>query len=114
MRRNARFFETNTASSVLNQDQLEQLVSRNQSFLRDFLLVICCIVVFVILLLFIILVVSINKSMEISTAQKLERQRTFLANLDLRARTAPAMIDLNRPQKTAQIPTSVLAPPAPT
>ncbi|AAF33588.1 Unknown (Ac108) [Spodoptera exigua multiple nucleopolyhedrovirus] len=101
MRRNARFFETTSASSVLNQDQLEQLVSRNRSFIRDFLLVVCCVVVFVIILLFIVLIVSINKSLELSTAVKLERQRTFLANLDLRARPASNVVNLNVPQPAA-------------
>ncbi|QNV47875.1 ac108-like protein [Alphabaculovirus altersperidaniae] len=98
MRRNARFFETTNASSVLNQDQLEQLVSRNQSFLRDFLLVVCCVIVFIIVLMFILLIVSINKSLELSAAAKMERQRTFLANLDLRTRTTPNVINLNKPQ----------------
>ena len=108
MRRNARFFETTSASSVLNQDQLEQIVSRNQSFLRDFLLVICCVIVFVIILMFILLVVSINKSLEMSAAAKLERQRTFLANLDLRTRASPDVINLNRPRSAPKTPVSVL------
>ncbi|AXU41659.1 ORF61 [Spodoptera eridania nucleopolyhedrovirus] len=106
MRRNARFFETTSASSVLNQDQLEQLVSRNQSFLRDFLLVVCCVIVFVIILMFIVLVVSINKSLELSAAAKLERQRTFLANLDLRARTTPDVVNLNMPQPASKVATA--------
>lgn len=101
MRRNNRYFETNTASSVLNQDQLEQIISRNQSFLRDFLLVICCVVVFIIILVFILLVVNIQKTMEIATAAKIDRQRTYIANLDLRARSPSKFIDLNRPSTSA-------------
>ncbi|QAT90341.1 hypothetical protein KM622_gp055 [Spodoptera exempta nucleopolyhedrovirus] len=99
MTRNTRYAaEANASgtSSILNQDQLEQIVSRNQTFLRDFLLVICCVVVFIIILMFIVLVMSINRAMELNTAAKIERQRTFLANLDLRARTSapPPTVDV--------------------
>ncbi|AIZ48619.1 asb062 [Agrotis segetum nucleopolyhedrovirus B] len=101
MRRNNRFFEIGTASSVLNQDQLEQIVSRNRTFLRDFLLVICCVVVFVIVIVFILLIININRTMELAaaaeTAARISRQQTFLANLDLRTRSPTRVIDLNRP-----------------
>ncbi|ACI28774.1 agip72 [Agrotis ipsilon multiple nucleopolyhedrovirus] len=107
MRRNNRFFETGSASSVLNQDQLEQIVSRNRTFLRDFLLVICCVVVFVIVIVFILLIININKTMELAaaaaTAAKISRQQTFLANLDLRARSPTRVIDLNRPLAAANV-----------
>ncbi|AAZ38231.1 ORF-65 [Agrotis segetum nucleopolyhedrovirus A] len=97
MRQNNRYPETGSASSVLNQDQLEQIVSRNQSFIRDFLLVICSVIVFMVILLFIVLINNINKSVELANYIKIDRQRAYLANLDLRARTPTKMIDLNRP-----------------
>ncbi|AYN45009.1 se49 [Alphabaculovirus alterspexiguae] len=90
MSRTNRYAAETSTSSILNQDQLEQIVSRNQTFLRDFLLVICCVVVFIIILMFIVLVMSINRAMELNTAAQIERQRTFLANLDLRNRPSVA------------------------
>lgn len=93
MRRNNRI---NTVS-VLNHDQLEQIVTRNQTFLRDFLLVICCVIVFIVVMMFIVLIININKTVELAEAQKRERQKTFIANLDLRTRQAAPVIDLNKP-----------------
>jgi uncharacterized protein (UPF0333 family) len=97
MRRNNRI---NTVS-VLNHDQLAQIVSRNQTFLRDFLLVICCVIVFIVVMMFIVLLLNINKTVEMAAATKRERQKTFIANLDLRTRQAAPVIDLNKPMAVA-------------
>ncbi|AAZ67465.1 orf95 [Trichoplusia ni single nucleopolyhedrovirus] len=87
MRRMARTIggDSNT-NSILNQDQLEQLVGRNQSFLRDFLLVICGVVVFIVCLLFIMLIFNMSSAIETRERQILQREQTFMANLDYRYR----------------------------
>nr|WNA17451.1 hypothetical protein [Alphabaculovirus mabrassicae] len=103
MRRNNR---TNTVS-VLNHDQLEQIVTRNQAFLRDFLLVICCVVVFIVVIMFIVLMLNINKSVEIVEARNRERQKTYVSNLDLRAREPARVIDLNKPIAVAAVPSTI-------
>nr|AGE61361.1 hypothetical protein [Chrysodeixis chalcites nucleopolyhedrovirus]AGE61809.1 hypothetical protein [Chrysodeixis chalcites nucleopolyhedrovirus] len=86
MRRMARTLGGSDTNSILNQDQLEQLVNRNQSFLRDFLLVICGVVVFIVCLLFIVLIFNLNSSIEARERQKRQRKQTFMANLDYRYR----------------------------
>ncbi|QED40616.1 hypothetical protein [Chrysodeixis includens nucleopolyhedrovirus] len=77
------------ASSILNQDQLEQLVTRNRTFLRDFLLVICGLVVFVVILMFIVLIFNISQTLELNKQRQQRREETFLANLDYRYRQGP-------------------------
>ncbi len=77
------------ASSILNQDQLEQLLVRNKTFLRDFLLVICGLVIFVVILMFIVLIYNISQTIYFNTLRKQQRQDTFLANLDYRYRRQP-------------------------
>lgn len=107
MRRNNRFYELNTAPSVINQDQLQQILNRNQSFIRDFLLVICCVAVFVTIIVFILLVLNINRTVELAASTKLERQRTYLANLDLRARDPTKFVNLKSapsPAAAASVP----------
>ncbi|AJD80787.1 hypothetical protein [Pseudoplusia includens SNPV IE] len=86
MRRTARTLGATDTNSILNQDQLEQLVSRNQSFLRDFLLVICGVVVFIVCLLFIVLIFNMNSAIVARERQKRQREETFMANLDYRYR----------------------------
>ncbi|AUV65335.1 hypothetical protein [Alphabaculovirus myunipunctae] len=88
---------TTNKNSIVNHDQLEQLVSRNQTFIRDFLLIICCVVVFVIIVMFVLLIFNLNKSVELAAAAQVQRQRTYLANLDLRARQPARAVNLNRP-----------------
>ncbi|AXS67751.1 ac108-like protein [Cryptophlebia peltastica nucleopolyhedrovirus] len=60
-------------------DQLQHLITRNQSFYKDFLLFICVLVVFIIILLFIILLFVLTKN-------AYERRETFASNLDYRNR----------------------------
>ncbi|ADD73813.1 ORF104 [Lymantria xylina nucleopolyhedrovirus] len=90
MRRTAAALGGTTAlagsNSVLDHDQLQQLVSHNRTFLRDFVMVIGAVVVFVVAMLFIVLVYTVSLGAE---AQRQARQRTettYLANLDYRTR----------------------------
>ncbi|QYC92779.1 Per os infectivity factor 9 [Trabala vishnou gigantina nucleopolyhedrovirus] len=70
--------------SIVDHDQLQQIVSRNQVFLRDFILVICCILVFVILIMFILFIIFIAKNMETVEINTMQMQKQFLTNLDYR------------------------------
>ncbi|ADB84434.1 hypothetical protein [Apocheima cinerarium nucleopolyhedrovirus] len=67
-----------------DHDQLHQIVSRNKTFLKDFILVICCLVVFVIIMVFIIMLFSINKQMEYDDIELAKKNKLFLTNLDYR------------------------------
>jgi Baculovirus 11 kDa family len=69
---------------LIDHDQLHQIVSRNKTFLRDFILVICCLVVFVIILVFIIMLFSINKQLEQKDIERIKKNKLFLTNLDYR------------------------------
>ncbi|QHB21757.1 ac108 [Artaxa digramma nucleopolyhedrovirus] len=83
MRRTATELGAN-ANSILDYDQLQQIVSRNQVFIRDFILVICCILVFVILLVFILFVLSVGGNVERLNTIKTKREKRLLANIDYR------------------------------
>ena len=72
--------------SILDFDQLNQLVSRNRVFLRDFLLVICALVVFVLLIVFILLIYNVQKNLELASLQRQLTRQRYLENLDYRAR----------------------------
>nr|AKN91055.1 ORF-85 [Buzura suppressaria nucleopolyhedrovirus]QYF10567.1 hypothetical protein [Buzura suppressaria nucleopolyhedrovirus] len=76
--------QTNIDTSIIDYDQLQQLVSRNQVFLRDFLLVLCAIIIFVILIVFILFVLAIGRNVETEELEKLKLQHQYLANLDYR------------------------------
>ncbi|QEI03621.1 hypothetical protein [Rachiplusia nu nucleopolyhedrovirus] len=80
------------ASSILNQDQLEQIIVRNRSFLRDFLLVICGLVIFVVILMFIVLVFNISRTLDQNRRRQQQREETLLANLDYRYRQGPSAV----------------------
>nr|ACE77048.1 AC108 [Ophiusa disjungens nucleopolyhedrovirus] len=73
--------------AVVNDDQLEQIVGRNQKFLRDFLMVVCCLIVFLIIVVFIMLVFVINKNLELARLAALDKQRRYIQNLDVRTRS---------------------------
>ncbi|QUJ09284.1 hypothetical protein Gyru_ORF89 [Gynaephora ruoergensis nucleopolyhedrovirus] len=81
MRRTA---ATANPGSTLDHDQLQQIVSRNQTFIRDFILVICCILVFVILLIFILFVLSVGGNVERLNTLAANRKKRLLANVDYR------------------------------
>jgi uncharacterized protein (UPF0333 family) len=102
MRQNNLNFEA-SKYSILNHDQLEQIVSRNQTFLRDFLLIICCVVVFLVIVMFVLLIYNINKTVEMASAARIQRQITYAANLDLRTREPTRTVNLNQPP--AVVPT---------
>ncbi|AGR56847.1 ac108 [Hemileuca sp. nucleopolyhedrovirus] len=72
------------SESILDYDQLQQIVSRNKIFLRDFILIVCCIIVFVILIVFILFIVLIAKNMEQLEIDAMKRHKTLMANLDYR------------------------------
>jgi hypothetical protein len=80
---NAAYFAENH-NSILDRDQLDQIVSRNKSFLKDFMLVMACLVVFIILIVFILLLYNYNKMSSLVEKQKKEKIDTFLMNLDRR------------------------------
>lgn len=80
---NAAYFAENH-NSILDRDQLDQIVSRNKSFLKDFMLVMVCLVVFIILIVFILLLYNYNKMSSLVEKQKKEKIDTFLMNLDRR------------------------------
>ncbi|AKN80593.1 hypothetical protein [Perigonia lusca single nucleopolyhedrovirus] len=84
MKRRA-IYDAQDTNSILDQDQLHQLVSRNSSFLKDFILIICCFVVFVMIVLFIWIIFNINKQTEYSLERQRRLERTFRENLDYRA-----------------------------
>ncbi|AIU41329.1 ac108 [Sucra jujuba nucleopolyhedrovirus] len=70
--------------SILDYDQLQQLVSKNTSFLRDFFLVICAILIFIIIMVFILFILAIGKNTEQEDIAKIKQQHQFLSNLDYR------------------------------
>jgi beta-lactamase regulating signal transducer with metallopeptidase domain len=94
----------NTSPSILNRDQLDHILARNQTFLRDFLLVIGAVVVFIIIIVFILLLFNINKTIELEAQRRAELEKTYLANLDLRTR------DYVRPQISNQSATITEVP----
>ena len=69
---NAAYFAENH-NSILDRDQLDQIVSRNKSFLKDFMLVMVCLVVFIILIVFILLLYNYNKMSSLVEKQKKEK-----------------------------------------
>ncbi|AWW14452.1 hypothetical protein KM620_gp092 [Hyposidra talaca nucleopolyhedrovirus] len=75
---------TTANTSILDQDQLQQLLSRNQVFLRDFLLVLCAIVIFIILIVFILFILAIGRNEENKELNQLKRHYQYLSNLDYR------------------------------
>ncbi|UJZ89001.1 ac108 [Erannis ankeraria nucleopolyhedrovirus] len=85
MKRDAKPFGGISYTDFLtDHDQLHQIVSRNKTFLKDFILVICCLIVFVIILVFIIMLFSISKQLENKDVERIKRNKLFLANLDNR------------------------------
>ncbi|ABI35769.1 hypothetical protein [Ectropis obliqua nucleopolyhedrovirus] len=84
MRRNAALVDTVSADSILDYDQLQQIISKNQSFLRDFILVICCIIVFVILIMFILFIIMIATNEDKIEAGIVKRNKRLKANIDYR------------------------------
>nr|ANW12260.1 ac104 [Malacosoma sp. alphabaculovirus] len=86
---NAAYFAENH-NSILDHDQLDQIVSRNKSFLKDFILVMACLVVFVLLIVFILLLYNYNRMSMLVEKQRKEKINTFLMNLDRRVASAEA------------------------
>ncbi|AXU41548.1 AC108 [Alphabaculovirus altermyunipunctae] len=71
--------------SVLDYDQLGQIVSKNRMFLRDFMLVICALFVFIILIVFLLLIFNVSKTIELNRLEELR----YIGNYDYTRRTAP-------------------------
>ncbi|AAR28876.1 ORF112 [Leucania separata nucleopolyhedrovirus] len=82
---NALYENATRQPSVLDYDQLGQMVSRNRLFLRDFMLVLCALFVFVIMIVFILLIFNISRTVEMN---RLEEMR-YLGNYDYTGRTVP-------------------------
>ena len=78
-------------NSILDYDQLNELVVKNRTFLRDFLLVICGLIIFVILAVFVLLIFAINQTVEDRRARAETFVKTYEANLDYR-KTTPDII----------------------
>ncbi|ABY65820.1 hypothetical protein [Orgyia leucostigma nucleopolyhedrovirus] len=70
--------------SVLDYDQLQQIVSRNRVFLRDFIMVLCCILIFVIIAVFILFVLFVATNKEQHDKFTEQEQQRLLANIDYR------------------------------
>lgn len=80
-------FANNTVpASILDYDQINQVVTRNRTFLRDFVLVIASLVIFVMIVTFIALIYNIQKSLELQVVRKQKLNETLLANYDYRTR----------------------------
>lgn len=88
--------------SVLDYDQLGQIVTKNRSFLRDFLLVITGLVVFLILIVFMLLIFNVSRAV---VANRQLEQR-YLGNYDYTRRTAPP------PDPNVNIPAPALIRPS--
>ncbi|AAL01779.1 unknown [Spodoptera litura nucleopolyhedrovirus] len=76
--------------SVLDYDQLGQIVSRNRIFLRDFVLVICGLIVFIVIIVFMLLVYNINETVRLEEYERESTRQRYLANYDFTRRTVPA------------------------
>jgi heme/copper-type cytochrome/quinol oxidase subunit 2 len=50
--------------SILDYDQVGQIVVKNRQFLRDFLLIIAGLLIFIILVVFVLLIFNLNKNTE--------------------------------------------------
>ncbi|ACF05372.1 hypothetical protein [Adoxophyes orana nucleopolyhedrovirus] len=68
-----------TNNSILYADQLTQLINRNRSFFKDYLLIVCAFVMIVMITLLVLMLLIVFK-------QKSERIETYASNLDYRMR----------------------------
>ncbi|AUA60322.1 ORF91 protein [Operophtera brumata nucleopolyhedrovirus] len=50
--------------SILDHDQVSQIVVKNRVFLRDFLLIIAGLLIFIIIVVFVLLIFNLNKNIE--------------------------------------------------
>lgn len=66
--------------SISDFDQVQQLVSRNDALLRNFLLIICGLIVFVIIVVFLLFLANINKNNELTRMQNYLNQNAYATN----------------------------------
>nr|ANS70995.1 hypothetical protein [Lymantria dispar multiple nucleopolyhedrovirus] len=75
-----------TPVNVPDRDQLQQIVSHNRVFLRDFIMVIGALVIFVAVAMFIVLIYTLSQDAEAQQQVRQRQERAYLANLDYRTR----------------------------
>lgn len=85
----------NNTPSPLDYDQVSELVVKNRSFLRDFLLLVCGLVIFIMLVVVCLVVFQINKTSEQQQQRAQQFERDVATSYDYRLRNRNDNLNLS-------------------